>query len=305
MKAVQFDHYGDVDVLYIGDVPAPTAEPGQVVVDVRAAGINIGESIIREGAMQETFPLTFPSSQGWDCAGIVSAVGEGVDTVAVGDKVVCWGLQHASQAEQVAVPADQVIPKPPELSWEVAGSLFIVGTTAYAAVQAVSAEPGDTVAVSAAAGGVGSLVVQMLRRQGANVIGIASERNHAWLRSVGATPVTHGDGLADRLRGAAPNGIDAFVDCFGDGYCQLAIDLGISPERINTIADFEAAQTLHVKAEASAQASSSPIVTEIADMVASGELNIPVNATYPLAQVREAYAELEKRHTHGKIVLIP
>ena len=305
MKAVQFDHYGDVDVLYVGDVPAPTAEPGQVVVDVRAAGINIGESIIREGAMQETFPLTFPSGQGWDCAGVVSAVGEGVDTVAVGDEVVCWGLQHASQAEQVSVPADQVVPKPPELPWEVAGSLFIVGTTAYAAVQAVGAGPGDTVAVSAAAGGVGSLVVQMLRRQGANVIGLASERNHAWLRSVEAIPVAHGEGLADRLQGAAPGNLDAFIDCFGDGYCQLALDLGVSPQRVNTIADFEAAQTLHVKAEASAQASSSPIVTEIADMVASGELNIPVDATYPLAQVREAYAELEKRRAHGKIVLIP
>ena len=305
MKAVQFNHYGDVDVLYLGDVPTPTAEPGQVVVDIRAAGINIGESVIRKGEMQEAFPLTFPSGQGWDCAGVVSSVGVGVDTVAVGDEVVCRGLQHASQAEQVALSADQVIPKPPELSWEVAGSLFVVGTTAYAAVHAVNAGPSDTVAVSAAAGGVGSLVVQMLRRIGANVIGIASERNHAWLRSVGAAPVTHGDGLADRLRTAAPNGIDAFVDCFGDGYCQLAIDLGISPERINTVVDFGAAQKLGVKAEASAQASSPPILSEIAEMVASGEVVIPIDATYPMAQVREAYTELEKRHTHGKLVLIP
>lgn len=305
MKAVQFDHYGDIDVLYIGDVPAPTAGPGQVVVDIRAAGINIGESSIRSGAMQEAFPLTFPSGQGWDCAGVISAVGEGVDTVAIGDEVVCRGLQHASQAEQVALPAEQVVPKPPELPWEVAGSLLVVGTTAYAAVHAVAAGPGDTVAVSAAAGGVGSLVVQMLRRQGADVIGIASEGNFDWLRSVGATPVAHGEGLTDRLREAAPQGIDAFVDCFGSGYCQLAIDLGISPERIDTIVDFGAAQTLGVKAEASAQADSSSTVSELADMVVRGDLTLPVAATYPLGQVREAYAELEKRHTHGKIVLIP
>ena len=264
MRAVQFDHYGDIDVLYIGDLPAPIAEPGQVVVDVRAAGINIGESVIRSGAMQEAFPLTFPSGQGWDCAGVVSAVGEGVDTVAVGDEVICWGLQHASQAEQVALSAEQVVPKPKEMSWEVAGSLFVAGTTAYAAVHAVNAGPGDTVAVSAAAGGVGTLVVQMLRQRGAEVIGIASERNHEWLRSVGATGVTHSDGLTERLREAAPDGIDAFIDCFGDGYCQLAIDLGTSPERINTIGDFGAAQTLGVKAEVSAQAASSPIVSEIA-----------------------------------------
>ena len=305
MKAVRFNHYGDRDVLYIGDIPVPTAEPGQVVVDVRAAGINIGEATIRSGAMQEAFPLTFPSGQGWDCAGVVSAVGDGVDTVAVGDEVICRGLQHASQAEQVALPADQVVPKPPELSWEVAGSLYVAGTTAYAAVHAVNAGPGDTVAVSAAAGGVGSLVVQMLRRQGAHIIGIASERNFEWLRSVGATPVTHGDGLADRLREAAPGGIDAFIDCFGGGYCQLALDLGVSPQRVNTIVDFGAAQTLGVKAEAGAQADSSPTVSEIAELVARGELTIPVDKTYPLEQVREAYAELEKRHTHGKIVLVP
>ncbi len=305
MQAVQFDRYGDIDVLYIGDLSAPTAGPGQVVVDVRAAGINIGESVIRGGRMREAFPLTFPSGQGWDCAGVVSAVGEGVNTVAVGDEVVCWGLQHASQAEQVALSADQVIPKPPELSWEVAGSLYVVGTTAYAAVRAVDAKQGDTVAVSAAAGGVGSVVVQMLRRLEVNVIGVASAANFEWLRSVGVTPVAHGDGLAERLREAAPQGIDAFIDCFGDGYCQVAIDLGISPERVNTIADFEAAQRLGVKAEASAQASSSPIVSEIAAMVAGGEVVLPIAATYPLSEVRQAYRELEKRHTHGKIVLIP
>lgn len=143
------------------------------------------------------------------------------------------------------------------------------------------------------------------RAQGANVIGIASERNAEWLRSVGATQVSHGGGLTERLREAAPHGIDAFVDCFGDSYCQLAIDLGISPERINTIVDFGAAQTLGVKTEASAQADSSSIVSELADMVVRGDLSLPVAATYPLGQVREAYAELEKRHTHGKIVLIP
>lgn len=305
MKAVQFDHYGALDVLHIAELPTPTAGAGQVVVDIRAAGINIGESSIRSGALKDLFPLTFPSGQGWDCAGVVSIIGEGVAGVAVGDEVICWGLQHASQAEQVALSARQVVPKPPAVSWEVAGSLYVVGTTAYAAVRAVGAQAGETVAVSAAAGGVGTVVVQMLRRLGVNVVGIASESNHAWLRSVGAIPVTHGEGLAERLRGAAPQGLDAFVDCFGDGYCQLAVDLGIAAQRVNTIADFAAAQKLGVKAEASAQASSSPIMSEIAEMVASGEVVIPVAATYPLVQVRDAYTELEKRHTHGKIVLIP
>ena len=308
MKAVRFDHYGDLDVLYIGDIPAPTAEPGRVVVAVRAAGTNPGEAIIRKGNLESRYPGTFPSGQGTDFAGVVSAVGDGVASMSVGDEVMGWSHERSSQAEQVSVPAEQVIPKPPELPWEVAGSLEVAGVTAYAAVQAVGASQGDTVAVSAAAGGVGSLVVQMLRRIGADVIGIASESSFAWLQSVGATPVAYGDGLADRLRETAPGGLDAFIDCFGGGYCQLALDLGVSPERIDTIIDFEAAQKLGVKAEGAAAipaADTPQVFAEIAGMVAQGEVVVPIAATYPLEQVREAYTELEKRHAHGKIVLIP
>ena len=308
MKAVQFDHYGDINVLYVGDIPAPTAGPGRVVVDVRAAGTNPGEAIIRKGELEAMYPGTFPSGQGTDFAGVVSAVGNGVDSISVGDEVMGWSHERSSQAEQVSVPAEQIIPKPPELSWEVAGSLQVAGLTAYAAVRAVGASQSDTVAVSAAAGGVGTLVVQLLRRIGTNVIGIASEFNFEWLRSVGATPVAYGDGLADRLRETAPQGIDAFIDCFGGGYCQLALDLGISPQRVNTIIDFEAAQNLGVKAEGAAAipAEATPqVFAEVADMVAQGKVIVPVAATYPLRQVREAYTELEKRHAHGKIVLIP
>ena len=305
MKAVRFDHYGDRDVLYIADVPAPTAEPGRVVVAIRAAGTNPGEASIRKGELESVYPGTFPSGEGADFAGVVSAVGDGVNSVSVGDEVMGWSDERSSQAEQVSVPADHVIPKPPELPWEVAGSLHVVGATAYAAVRAIGASQGDTVAVSAAAGGVGSLVVQMLRRSGADVIGIASESNFAWLRSVGATPVAYGDGLADRLREAAPGGLDAFIDCFGGGYCQLALDLGVSPERVNTIIDFEAAQKLGVKAEGGMQAATPQVFAEVADMVAQGKVVVPIAATYPLDQVREAYAELEQRHTHGKIVLVP
>ena len=152
-------------------------------------------------------------------------------------------------------------------------------------MQAVSASQGDTVAVSAAAGGVGSLVVQMLRRIGADVIGIASASSFAWLQSVGATPVAYGDGLADRLRETALRGFDAFIDCFGGGYCQLALDLGVSPERVDTIIDFEAAQKLGVKAEGAAAipAADTPrVFAEIADMVARGEVVVPIAATCPL-----------------------
>lgn len=181
----------------------------------------------------------------------------------------------------------------------------MAGTTAYAAVRAVGAGPGDTVAVSAAAGGVGAITVQLLRTRGAKVVGIASESNGDWLRSVGATPVTYGDGLAERLRAAAPDGIDAFIDCFGPEYVQLAVDLGIAKDRIDTIISFALAGQLGVKAEGSAAASTPEILSEVAGLVADGSITVPITATYPLDRVRDAYTELERRHTRGKIVLIP
>ena len=307
MRAVRFERFGGIDVLEVVDRPAPTASPGRVVVDVRAAGTNPGEAAIRSGALEEVYPTSLPCGQGSDLAGVVSAVGDGVGSVSVGDEVLGWSDERSAQAEQVAVPAEQVLPKPAGLSWEVAGSLNVAGTTAVACVRAVGAGPGDTVAVSAAAGGVGSLVVQLLRRAGAQVVGIAGAGNADWLRSVGVTPVAHGDGLADRLREAAPDGLDAFVDCFGDGYCRLAIDLGVDPQRVNTIIDFGAAQELGVKADGgmAVEGSTAQVLADLAAAVDRGEVEVPIAATYPLEQVHDAYAELEQRHARGKIVLIP
>jgi NADPH:quinone reductase-like Zn-dependent oxidoreductase len=304
-RAVRFDHYGDGDVLYVADVEVPLPAVGEVVVQVRAAGINPGEAAIRSGAMATMFPATFPSGEGSDLAGVISAVGEDVTDFAVGDEVLGWSWRRSSHAEYVAVPVTQLIRKPPQLSWEVAGSLYVVGCTAYAAVRAVGVSKGDVVAVSAAAGGVGVVVVQLLAIKGATVLGIASESNHDWLRAHGAMPVAYGDGLADRLRAAAPRGIDAFIDLFGPQYVELAVELGIPPERIETIISRAKAQEVGAKVEGSGDASTTEVLSEIAELVASGEIEIPIAATYPLEKVRDAYAELEERHTRGKIVLVP
>ena len=303
--AVRFDRYGDRDVLYIADVDVPVPAIGEVLVEVRAAGINPGEAAIRNGALDARFPATFPSGEGSDLAGVVTAVGDGVREFAVGDEVLGWSWLRSSHAAYVTVPVSQLIAKPKELSWEVAGSLYVVGCTAYVAVRAVGAEPGDTVAVSAAAGGVGSVVVQLLRLKEASVLGIASTSNHDWLAGHGATPVSYGDGLADRLKAAAPNGIDAFIDLFGPDYVQLAVDLGVQPDRIETIISREKAEQLGTKAEGSADGSTTEVLSEMAELAASGEIEIPIAGTYPLDQVRDAFAQLEERHTHGKIVLIP
>ncbi len=205
----------------------------------------------------------------------------------------------------MAIPVTQLIRKPAGLSWEVAGSLYVVGCTAYAAVRAVDVHAGDTVAVSAAAGGVGTVVVQLLRTKGVNVLGIASAANHEWLTAHGVVPIAYGDGLADRLRTAAPTGIDAFIDLFGPEYVQLAVDLGIKPDRIETIIAREKALEVGAKVEGSTDASTTEVLAEMADLVAAGQIDIPIAATYALDDVRDAFAELEARHTHGKIVLIP
>ena len=304
-RAVRFDRYGDRGVLYVTDVPVPAPEDGEVVVEVKAAAINPGEAAIRSGALADRFPATFPSGEGSDLAGIVSAVGRGVDGFAVGDPVLGFSFRRSSHATYVSVPTSQLIHKLPELSWEVAGSLYVVGCTAYAAVRAVDAKAGETVAVSAAAGGVGTVVVQLLALRGSHVLGIASPANADWLRSHGAVPVPYGDGLVERLRAAADEGIDAFIDLFGPAYVELAVELGIPHNRIETIASFEVAQELGVKAEGSATASTPEVLTEMATLVASGTIAIPIAATYPLDRVADAFAELEQRHTRGKIVLIP
>jgi NADPH:quinone reductase len=304
-KAVRFDNYGGTDVLYLAEVDIPSPAAGEVVVEVRAAGINPGEASIRKGLLDAVFPATFPSGEGSDLAGVVQQLGDGVTAFSVGDEVLGWSWQRSSQAEYVAVPASQLILKPPALSWPVAGSLYVVGVTAYAAVRATAVQPGETVVVSAAAGGVGSLVTQLLKVKGAQVIGIASEPNHDWLRSHGATPVSYGDDLRQRIVAAAPNGVDAFIDLFGPDYVRLAVDLGLPHDRIETIIAFDAAKEYGTQAAGSGDASTTEVLAEVAGLVASGQIEVPIADTYPLERVRDAYEELERRHTRGKIVLIP
>jgi NADPH:quinone reductase-like Zn-dependent oxidoreductase len=304
MKAVRFAQYGDADVLNVVDVPDPAPGPGQVLARVRAAGINPGEAKIRRGLLHSRWPASFPSGQGSDLAGTVTAVGPGVTGFSAGDEVIGFTDNRASQAEYALVEADNLTAKPKDVSWEVAGSLYVVGGTAYAAVRAVGLEPGDVVVVSGAAGGVGSLAVQLATLARATVVGLASNANHKWLAGLGVIAVTYGDGAADRIRQATEH-VDAFIDTFGDGYVDMALDLGVEPSRIDTIVNFGAVQEHGVKAEGNAAGGSAKVMAELAGLIADGKLEVPIAATFPLAQVREAYRELEHGHTHGKIVLLP
>lgn len=308
MQAVRFDQYGSVDVLEVRPVDDPTIDDGQVLVRVRAASINPGESDIREGVFREMgLPSRFPAGQGSDLAGVVV---ESRDARwAVGDEVLGyleWGTSIGTHAELVAVPGAQLLRKPEALSWDVAGSLFVAGTAAVASMRVVRPRPGETILVTAAAGGTGIFTSQLAVRAGARVIGVASERNHEWLRRRGVEPIAHGDGFRERLLAATDGRIDGLIDLFGGGYVALALELGVPAERINTIIDFAfAAEHGGIETRGTSQVASAATVAEVVEAVVAGDVEVPIAATYPLAEVRDAFRVLDRRQVRGKIVLHP
>ena len=316
MKAVRFDEYGGVEVLHLAEVPTPAPGLGQVLVQVKAAGINPGEANTRGGQLQSLFPVVFPSGEGADFAGIVTEPGPDVAGPEAGDEVIGFTNKSASHAEYVLAGAEDLTAKPPSVPWEVAGSLFVVGLTADAAVRAVGLAEGDTVVVCGAAGGVGSIAVQLARLAGANVIGLASKPNHEWLAAHGVIPVSYGDGVAERIRQTAGK-VDAFIDTFGEDYVELAIDLGVEPSRIDTTANPSAGEEYGAivvdlswiisgaDSEGSGAGPSAAVLAELAGHISAGQLEVPIAATFPLAQVREAYELLASGHVRGKVVLVP
>jgi len=301
-RAVKFSRYGGPEVLEVVQVPRPQAGPGEVLVRVVVAGVNPGEAGIRQGVFADMWPAVFPEGQGNDFAGLVAELGPGVADFAVGDEVIGY-LPRRAQADFVVSPAAILAPKPADIAWEAAAPLSAVGVTAWAAVDAVAPTAGDTVVVSGAAGGVGSLAVQLARLRGAQVIGTAGPHNADFLRSLGVVPVEHGPGLADRLRAAAPEGIDAFVDTFGQGNVDIAVELGVAPQRINTLADGRAVARYGVRSRAQEDVFTPQLVAELAELVSKGLLTVHISEVYPLEQVQEAYRQVQRRHTRGKIVL--
>ncbi len=320
MRAVKFDSYGGPEVLYVTDVERPQPSSGQMLVRVKATSINPIDYKVRRGDMQGMVPVTFPSGQGGDFAGVVEALADDVLGFGVGDEVFGSTATRDAQAQYAVVEAARVARKPVGLTWETAGSISIVGTTAWAMVASVNVSAEDTVLISGASGGVGSLACQLAVAAGATVIGVASERNHAWLKSLGVTPVTYGDGLDKRIIDAAADAaaqrvaeggsadaqIDAVLDAQGDGYVDLGLKLGVAPERIDTVADHAtAAQRPGVKTEGSAFAPVPQSLVELADQILERKLELRIDRVFPMDQVRAAYELLEGGHPHGKIVLTP
>lgn len=297
MKAVQFAEYGGPDVLRVVEVDEPHAGAGQVRIAVRAAGVNGIDWKIRAGYMREFMPLALPAGTGRDAAGVVDEVGEGVSGVAVGDAV--FGAGSATFAEYAVLTSWAV--KPAALSFEEAAGYPIPVETAIRILEQVGVQPGETLLVSGAAGGVGSAVVQIARQRGITVIGTASERNQAYLRSLGAMPTTYGAGLVERVRALAPNGIDAALDIAGSGVIPELIALTGQPAKVLSIADFSAPQ--HGAQVSSTSKNAAAAFAQAAQLFTAGVFHLPVEKTFPLAAAAEAQATSANGHVTGRLVV--
>jgi enoyl reductase len=299
--AMAITEFGAADVLRPIEVPEPDAGPGQVRVRMRAAGVNLIDCRIRSGAMQSIYPVTFPQVLGNEFAGVVDQVSDGVAGIGAGDEVLGFAFLQ-SYSEVLVVGVDQIVPKPAAMPWEVAGALSAAGQTAYHALRALQVRAGDTVLVHAAAGGVGTVAVQLAREWGARAIGTASPRNHDYLRSLGAEPVAYGDGLAERVRALAPDGVDVAFDAHG-GPEAMDVSLALVADRgrIGTIANFGAAR--HGITVVRGTRSAETLAT-LADLYAAGRLRIHVSDAVPLLRAADAHREAETGHVRGKLVLV-
>ncbi|MEO7007339.1 MAG: NADP-dependent oxidoreductase [Terrimesophilobacter sp.] len=298
MLAARFDRFGPASVLFVDAVELPLPGPGEVRVRVAAVGLNPVDYKMREGTSRHSVVL--PSGLGRELAGIVDELGADVTALQVGDDV--FGTVHiGTLADYAIVPAENLARKPDGLDWVVAGCLALAGQTAYDSFGSQSVTPADTVLVSAAAGGVGSLVAQLGVRAGATVIGTAGHSNQAYLASLGMIPVLYGPGLAGRVRAAAPTGVTVVFDHHGAETIEAALELGVSRSRINTIAtDPEPFGIRRV----GRGVPNVPTLDILAELVVRDELAIAIDSTYPLSEVAAAFEHLERGHLRGKVVVV-
>ena len=297
MRAVQFAEYGGPEVLQVVEIEEPHAGPGQVRIAVRAAGVNGIDWKIRSGFMAGQIKLALPAGTGKDASGVVDEVGEGVTGVAVGDAV--FGSGPATFAEYAVLSSWAA--KPADLSFAEAAGFPVPAETAIRILDQVGVQPGQTLLVSGATGGVGSAVVQIARQRGITVVGTASARNQDYLRSLGATATTYGGGLVERVRALAPDGVDAALDIAGSGVIKELIELTGDPSTVLSIADFSAPE---LGAQVSSSASNpAAAFAEAARLFDEGALRLPVEKTFPLDEAAQAQAVSAAGHTVGRLVV--
>jgi NADPH:quinone reductase-like Zn-dependent oxidoreductase len=300
MKAIVYAQHGGPEVLRLEDVEEPHAGPGQVRLRVMAAGVNPVDYKIRNGWMPDMAPASWPAIPGLEAAGVVDEVGPGVTGVAVGDEVMAPTVT-GSYAEYAL--ADDFALKPAGLGWETAAALPVALETADRVLDVLGVTTGETLLVHGAAGAVGAFGVQLAVARGVTVVGTASPRNHDYLRSLGAIPVTYGDGLADRVRALAPQGIDAVFDAAGQSALDVSMELRGGIERIVTITDVRAFELGIVFSGSSRRFGAQ--LADYAQLVADNTLGVRVAASFALADAGRAHELSETGHAGGKVVLVP
>ncbi|MFI9202444.1 NADP-dependent oxidoreductase [Streptomyces sp. NPDC053048] len=303
-KAIVFTSYGPADVLRLADIDLPVPGPGQVRLAVRCAGVNPIDHRIRSGAMGAAAPVDLPHVPGVEASGLVEAVGEGVMGVQAGDAVL-GRTATGAYAEQALAEAEELMVKPLSLPWEEAAALPVAAETAWRALNLLSLNEGETLLIHGAAGGVGTLAVQFARARDVRVVGTASEFNHEYLRGLGAIPVAYGEGLADRVREAAPGGVDAALDAVGKGDAVgVSVELTGGPERVVSIADPEGARRHGARFSVGGPTSQTvPALTAALALHEAGILQLPIHRIYPLDEAAEAHRASEHGHLTGKIVI--
>lgn len=303
-KAVQYDRYGDFDVVELVDQEQPSPGPGDVVVEIVAAGLNHIERFLREGRLREYVDLEFPAHQGVDFAGIVRAKGADVKGIRVGDEVLGHAPDGGAHATWIRVPSEAVIPKPAHVGWEVAGGLYLAGCTAIAIVRDLKLGPQDTVVISAAAGGVGHIQCQLAHDAGATVIALGSARNHDYLRQIGTLPVLYGDGEEARIREIADGRpITAFIDNHGDESARaLAAALGVADERFVSSEDRRDVEIHFLRAPAGDRAAMEDL-TLLTKAVEDRRVQVLISGYYPFEYIVDAYEDLAEMHSRGKVVV--
>ncbi|MGZ4183126.1 MAG: NADP-dependent oxidoreductase [Solirubrobacteraceae bacterium] len=299
MKAVQFSRFGGPEVLELVELPDPHPAAGQVRIAVRAAGINPIDWKVRSGAMGGDLPQT----TGREVAGVVDDVGEGVTDAKPGDEVFGFAAGGGAAAELAL--SSEYAPIPPSLDFAGAAALPVAVETSVRTLDVLGVGPDTTVLINGAAGGVGSAAVQIARARGARVIGTASEHNHDYLRSLGAEPTTYGEGLEQRVRELAPDGVDAALDAAGGGALPALVALTGSPDRVVTIADFLGAQETGVEFSGGMGTGRAlHALSEIGELIEAGKFSLPVAQTFPLEQIAEAHELSQRGHVRGKLVLL-
>ncbi|TFC15244.1 NADP-dependent oxidoreductase [Cryobacterium algoritolerans] len=303
MKAITYAQYGSPDVLELTEQPMPKVGPGMVLVRVKAAAVNPVDWKVMAGYLDPMMDIQFPAIPGWDVAGVVESVGLDSPEFTVGEEVLAYGrkdfVQGGTFAEFVALPERVLARKPTSLGWEQAAGLPLAGLTAYQVLTRLGVGAADTVLIHGGAGGVGLLAIQIAVARGARVIATASETNHAFLRSVGAEPVSYGAGLTGRVLAAAPGGVDVVADFVG-GVLETTLAVLAPGGRHASIADGT------VEQNGGTWMWVSPVAADLralADLVDAGTLTVEVARSFPLEEAADAFRLSMEGHTRGKIVV--